>query len=46
MIVFVHENHDKWLNVTQVQHFARVLTTQIMQTLSLVPDIFQKFNEI
>ena len=21
MIVFVHENHDKWPNVTLVQHF-------------------------
>ena len=23
MIVLVHENHDKWLNVIQVQHFGR-----------------------
>ena len=24
MIVLVHENHDKWPNVTPVQHFAVV----------------------
>ena len=23
MIVLVYENHDKWLNVTPVQHFCR-----------------------
>ena len=37
MIVLVHENHDKWPNVTPVQPFVVVLTTQIMSVLSLVP---------
>ena len=23
MVVLVHENHDKWPNVTAVQHFSR-----------------------
>ena len=33
MTVLVHENYDKWLNVTQVQYFSGVLTTQIVKFL-------------
>ena len=42
MLVLVYENRDKRPNVTPVQYFAEVLTTQIV--LSLIPNIYQKFN--
>ena len=44
MIGLVHENHDKWPNVTPVQHFCSGFDLVNPAVLSVVPTIYQKFN--
>ena len=46
MIVILHENNDEWPNVTPVIMFAMVLTKQILQVLSVVPNIYQKLDSV
>ena len=45
MIVLVHENHDKWTNVTPKSNiFAGVLIMQILEVLSMARNIYQKIT--
>ena len=45
MIVLVHENHDKWPNVTPVQHFCSGFD-HANRVLAVVPNIYQKLDSV
>ena len=47
MIVLVHENHDKWPNVTPVQHVCSGFDqAELVKVLSVVPNVYQKLDSV
>ena len=46
MVVLVHENHDKWPNVTAVHHFNKGFDYSNLVSSFCGPNIYQKFNSI
>ena len=46
MRVLFHENHDKFPNVTPIQHFWSGLVHANQQVLSMVPNIYQKLDSV
>ena len=46
MIVLVHENHDKWQNVSPVQHFCSGLDHANLVSFFCCSNFYQKLDSV